>query len=55
MTDPSTKIKSKKIIYADADGNPTDKEHAVSAEVVTTYEDGSVSHNLLRKSAPAGR
>lgn len=43
------KIKSEEVVMHMADGTPTtDKTKAVTAEITTTYEDGSVSHTLLR-------
>lgn len=43
------KIKSESVTMHLADGTPTtDKTKAVTAEITTTYEDGTVSHTLLR-------
>jgi hypothetical protein len=57
MTAPSSakKITSEKMVFHLADGTPTtDRDKAVSAEVTTTYEDGTTSHTLLRRSGADG-
>ncbi len=53
MTTPqgqtNKKIKSEEVTMHLADGTPTtDKSKAVTAEITTTYEDGTTSHTLLR-------
>lgn len=53
MTAPAAgqgrKIKSEEVVFHKADGTPTkNSDEAATAEVTTTYEDGSVGHTLLR-------
>lgn len=50
MTQPTRKIKTETTVMFDANGEPTtDPTKAVTAEVATTYDDGEVERNYLRK------
>lgn len=43
-------VKSETVTWHKADGTPTtNKDEAVSAEMVTIYDDGRTEHTLLRR------
>lgn len=51
--DPRQGVKSETVAFHDANGTPTaDKAKAVSAEITTTFEDGSKEVTILDRRAP---
>ena len=52
LVDPRKGVKEEKIIFLDADGNPTkNKDEATRAEITTTFEDGRQEVTLMGRTS----